>query len=95
MSALNVFNANMMKFTAITPTTAGNGGTSVGNPDAGNSNSNQLTPYPPTPLANTYPGFLDVDCRITPATTGDKALAGILTAISCVGGFGFAAWLAI
>lgn len=37
----------------------------------------------------------DVDCRITPATTGDKALAAILTTLFSVGGFGFAAWLAL
>jgi hypothetical protein len=33
--------------------------------------------------------------RITPATTGDKVLAGVLTSLFSVGSVGFAAWLAI
>ena len=37
----------------------------------------------------------DTNYSITPATTGDKALAGILTTLFSVSGFGFAAWLAI
>lgn len=45
MSALNVFNANLMKFQATTPATSNTGGTSVGNPNAGNSNSDQLVTY--------------------------------------------------
>ena len=58
MSALNVFNANMMKFIVAAPTTSQNGGTSVGNPDAGNSNSDQLTPYHhPPPPQHVFWGF--------------------------------------
>ena len=46
MSALNVFNANMMKFMKNSSvTTANSGGTSQGNPDAGSTSSDQLTTY--------------------------------------------------
>ena len=46
MSALNVFNANMLKFMqSSSVTTANSGGTSQGNPNAGSSSSNQLTTY--------------------------------------------------
>jgi mannan endo-1,6-alpha-mannosidase len=48
MSALNVFNANMMKFmTSSSVTTANTGGTSEGNPDAGSTTSNELITYAP------------------------------------------------
>jgi hypothetical protein len=33
--------------------------------------------------------------RITPATTGDRVLAGVLTTVFSIGGVGFAAWLSI
>ena len=33
--------------------------------------------------------------RVTPATTGDRILAGVLTSLVSVGSIGFAAWLAI
>ena len=55
MSALNVFNANMLKFvqTATVDTgTPGGGGTSQGNPDAGTTNSDQMYTY--LPLLFTY-----------------------------------------
>ena len=42
MSALNVFNANMMQFMSTSVTTANDGGTSQGNPDAGTPSSDQL-----------------------------------------------------
>ena len=54
MSALNVFNANMMKFITTTPATSDTGGTSVGNPNAGNTKSDQLTMYPPLSLILTF-----------------------------------------
>jgi mannan endo-1,6-alpha-mannosidase len=89
MSALNVFNANMMKFVEKSSvTTANTGGTSQGNPDAGSTTSDQITMY--HHLSN----YMLIN-RITPATTGDKAFAGILTAIFSVGGCGFAAWLTL
>jgi hypothetical protein len=47
MSALNVFNANMVKFMSTTVTTANDGGTSQGNPDAGTPSSDQLVTYVP------------------------------------------------
>jgi len=48
MSALNVFNANMVKFvqTAV-PDTTNSGGTSQGNPDAGSTTSDQMYTYYP------------------------------------------------
>lgn len=45
MSALNVFNANMMQFMAKSVSTAQDGGTSQGNPDAGTPSSDQLVTY--------------------------------------------------
>jgi hypothetical protein len=45
MSALNVFTANMVKFTSIVPVTSGSGGTSVGDPNAGNTDSNVMDTY--------------------------------------------------
>lgn len=46
MSALNVFNANMLKFMKTSSvTTANSGGTSQGNPNAGSTSSDQLTTY--------------------------------------------------
>jgi mannan endo-1,6-alpha-mannosidase len=46
MSALNVFNANMMKFVSSSSVASANtGGTSSGNPNAGSPNSDQLTTY--------------------------------------------------
>jgi hypothetical protein len=36
------------------------------------------------------------DCfRITPATTGDRVLAGVLTTVFSIGSVGFGAWLSI
>jgi len=58
MSALNVFNANMMKFMTSIPNTASTGGTSVGNPNAGNTNSDQLVRYfPPDYSIFLYMGY--------------------------------------
>ena len=90
MSALNVFNANLLKFAANSAevVTSASGGTSQGNPNAGNSNSDSLSTY----LCNYC--FMLMD-RITPATTGDRILAGVLTSLVSVGSVGFAAWLAI
>jgi mannan endo-1,6-alpha-mannosidase len=45
MSALNVFNSNMVKFMTTGVITAESGGTSQGNPDAGASSSQQLPSY--------------------------------------------------
>ncbi len=46
MSALNVFNANMIKFMlSSSVTTATTGGTSEGDPNAGSASSDQLTTY--------------------------------------------------
>ena len=46
MSALNVFNANMIKFmSSSSVTTSSTGGTSQGDPGAGSSSSDQLTTY--------------------------------------------------
>jgi mannan endo-1,6-alpha-mannosidase len=47
MSALNVFNANLLKFVgaAAEVATGNSGGTSVGDPNAGNSNSDQVYTY--------------------------------------------------
>lgn len=89
MSALNVFNANLMKFVTSSAqvVTSSSGGTSQGNPNAGNSNSDSVYSYP------YYYGCADY--RITPATTGGRILAGVLTSLVSVGGIGFAAWLAI
>jgi mannan endo-1,6-alpha-mannosidase len=92
MSALNVFNSNMFKFMDVGVDSSQSGGTSQGNPDAGAPASDQLLTY--------YSYFrlrrIWLTCfRIPPATTGDKALAGILTALFSVGGVGFAAWLAM
>ena len=44
MSALNVFNANLLKFVSNSAevVTSSSGGTSQGNPNAGNSNSDQV-----------------------------------------------------
>lgn len=44
MSALNVFNANLLKYvsTSAQVVTSSSGGTSQGKPDAGNSNSDQV-----------------------------------------------------
>jgi hypothetical protein len=67
MSALNVFNANMLKFveTSAELVTGGTGGTSVGNPNAGNSNSDQVYTYaPPTPLFSVLFGGLMVGFRL-------------------------------
>ena len=47
MSALNVFNANMVKFVGNSITTSTSGGTSAGNPNAGSSTSDQLVMYVP------------------------------------------------
>jgi mannan endo-1,6-alpha-mannosidase len=48
MSALNVFNANIMKFmTSSAVATANSGGTSAGNPDAGSTTSDQSIMYAP------------------------------------------------
>jgi mannan endo-1,6-alpha-mannosidase len=47
MSALNVFNANMVKFMDISVDTGNNGGTSEGNPNAGTPTSDQIEPYLP------------------------------------------------
>lgn len=76
MSALNVFNANMLKFTEVSVVTSSTGGNSTGNVNAGNPTSDQMN-------------------TITPPTTGDRVLAGVLTSLVSVGGFGFACWLAI
>ena len=46
ISAANVFNANLMKFmTSSSVATATDGGSSVGNPNAGSSASDQVTTY--------------------------------------------------
>ena len=47
MSALNVFNANLLKFVgaAAEVATGNSGGTSIGDPNAGNSNSNEVFTY--------------------------------------------------
>jgi len=42
MSALNVFNANMIKFISNTVDTSHTGGTSAGNPNAGSTTSDQM-----------------------------------------------------
>lgn len=42
MSALNVFNANMVKFMNYSVDTASSGGTSQGNPEAGSPTSDQI-----------------------------------------------------
>jgi len=49
MSALNVFNANLLKFAANSAevVTSASGGTSQGNPNAGNSNSDSLSTIAP------------------------------------------------
>jgi mannan endo-1,6-alpha-mannosidase len=88
MSALNVFNANMMKFTSQAVVTSNSGGTSVGDPNAGSPTSDQIDTYCLRLARGT-------DDRIGPATTGDKVFAGILTSFSSVLSVGFAAWLAI
>jgi mannan endo-1,6-alpha-mannosidase len=58
MSALNVFNANMVKFTEIGSgngtsggglSTSSTGGTSQGNPNAGSATSDQIDTYLPPP----------------------------------------------
>jgi len=77
MSALNVFNANMLKFTTDAKVlTSNTGGNSTGNVDAGSPTSDQMN-------------------LISPPTTGDRVLAGVLTSLVSVGGIGFACWLAI
>ena len=91
MSALNVFNANLLKFVTNSAqlVTSDSGGTSQGNPNAGNTDSNAIIdPYLPR-----YDFMLMG--RITPPTTGDRILAAVLTTLVSVGSFGFAAWLAI
>jgi mannan endo-1,6-alpha-mannosidase len=45
MSALNVFTANMVKFTAIQPVTSSSGGTSTSDPNAGDPTSGQVDTY--------------------------------------------------
>jgi hypothetical protein len=45
LSALNVFTANMVKFTSIQPVTANSGGTSQGDPNAGNPASSTVEEY--------------------------------------------------
>jgi mannan endo-1,6-alpha-mannosidase len=77
MSALNVFNANLLQFVNnANVLTSSTGGNSTGNVNAGTPTSDQV----------------DI---ITPATTGDRVLAGVLTSLVSVGSIGFACWLAI
>jgi mannan endo-1,6-alpha-mannosidase len=89
MSALNVFNANLLKFVSNSATvvTSSSGGTSQGNPNAGNTDSDQVYTYKSLVYC--------ADDRIPPPTAGDRILAGVLTALVSVGSVGFAAWLAI
>lgn len=72
MSALEVVQSLMIEG-APSPLTNQTGGTSVGDPNAGNTNG-KLTPD-------------------APVTTGDRAGAGILTAIMVVGVVGGTVWL--
>jgi len=77
MSALNVFNANLLQFVeSAKVVTSSTGGNSTGNVNAGNPASDEVN-------------------LITPATTGDRVLAGVLTSLVSVGSIGFACWLAI
>ena len=46
MSALNVFNSNLMQFASNSIATSDNGGTSKGDPSAGTNPTDRLKPYP-------------------------------------------------
>ena len=76
MSALNVFNSNLVK-NVQPPLTTTTGGTSQGNVNAGAGQGNVSAVI------------------ITPATTGDKAGAAILTVISCAASIGCLCWLVV
>lgn len=78
MAALETIQANLVVYAAA-PLTNQTGGSSVGNVAAGNSAS------------STTAGTV---VTIAPATTADKAGAGILTALATGGSFVFAWWIA-
>lgn len=78
MAALEVFQANLIVY-ASAPYTNKTGGSSLGNVAAGNTRASENNGETIT---------------IAPATTADKAGAGILTVIGAVGSFVFAWWIA-
>lgn len=77
MSALSVIQANLISKVAP-PVTADDGGTSKSNPEAGTGTSSQT---PPDPLLT------------RPVTMGDKAGAGVLTAVVLGGLLGSTWWI--
>ena len=79
MSALSVIQANLISKVAA-PVTQDSGGTSKGDPSAGSTTGGQPT--------------VELDSSLTrQMTAGDKAGAGILTAIICSGLLGSLAWM--
>ena len=54
MSALNVFNANLLKFMDVSVVTSNSGGTSQGNPNAGADPTDQIPMYDPESPAVCY-----------------------------------------
>ena len=81
MSAMSVFQNNIIQHGASAPVTASQGGTSVGNPNAGGSSDS---------------GNLDTDPVLTRTiTSADKAGAGILTFMSLAGILGATWWMIV
>lgn len=78
MSTTSIFTANLIGKTGSGPVTSKNGGTSSSNPGVGGGGSNSDQGSP---------------VMLKPITTGDKAGAGILTALVLASIFGTTFWL--